>query len=96
MGETPLGVAVESGNKDGVKCMIEAKGDLCIDEILREIVKKKLHYYVQGQSMLRPSVITQLLHLPWARKQVISGFRAQGKRRSCVITNYRGRQNCGP
>ena len=28
------------------------------------------------QSMLRPLVITQLLHLPWARKQVISGFLA--------------------
>ena len=37
--------------------------------------------------MLRPLVITQLLHLPWARKQVISGFLAQGKRKSCVITN---------
>ena len=39
------------------------------------------------QSMLRPLVITQLLHLPWARNQVISGFLAQGMRRSCIITN---------
>ena len=28
------------------------------------------------QSMLRPLVIAQLLHSPWARKQVISGFLA--------------------
>ena len=37
--------------------------------------------------MLRPLVITQLLHLPWARKPEITYFLAQDKCRSCVITN---------
>ena len=42
---------------------------------------------MMSQSMWRPLVITQRLHLPWARKQVIDSFLAQGKRRSCVITD---------
>ena len=31
-----------------------------------------------AQSFLTPVIIEQLLPLPWARKQVISGFLAQG------------------
>ena len=36
---------------------------------------------------MRPLVVTQLLRLPSARKLEITCFLAQGKCRSCVITN---------
>ena len=54
----------------------------CHDPLQAKNTDRTDFTYNPTQSMLRPLVITQLLLLPWARKQVISSFLAQGRHRS--------------
>ena len=50
MGETPIEEAVQCGNKEMIRYMIDAKGDISIDEIVRAIANNNLHYFAhRGQ-----------------------------------------------
>ena len=40
-------MAVNCGNLENIRCMIEGRGDISIDGIISEIANKMLHYLVQ-------------------------------------------------